>query len=265
MRLLFMGTPHYVVPVLQSLAAAPDVQVVAGTTELEVVEPGRIEVSIEVTGLEAGAEIVGGVDLTLGNITIETVDGQGTGEIVLSEGLKVVGDVTLVAEDGALTIVFEDIRLIVEPEAPDVELLLGGSADVTHINVTFDVGLENLPEGASLEIEFAKSADAFLEDAGVIFQLAAEQIFVLVASEQVLVLCRERVVGPRRINRWRRHRFDGRRRRAVKKPRVGAVPTHLLHQPRQRVLLETLQARFHGPFNFAWNVVELLRPNTDLG
>ena len=29
MRLLFMGTPHYVVPVLQSLAAAPDVQVVA--------------------------------------------------------------------------------------------------------------------------------------------------------------------------------------------------------------------------------------------
>ena len=29
MRLLFMGTPHYVVPVLQAVAAAPDVQVVA--------------------------------------------------------------------------------------------------------------------------------------------------------------------------------------------------------------------------------------------
>ena len=153
------------------------VEVVAGTTELVSVEGSVIEATIEVTGLTAEAEFVGVIDLTLGNITIETVDGEGTGEIVLAEGLTVVGNVTLVPEDGALAIVFEDTRLIVEPEAPDVEQLLGGSAQVTHIDVTFDVGLENLPEGASLEIEFAKSADAFVENVGVVFQLAAEQIF----------------------------------------------------------------------------------------
>ncbi len=147
---------------------------VATITELVLVEPTVIEATIEVTGLAAGDEFVGVVDLTLGNISVETVNGEGTGKIVLAEGLTIVGDVTLVAEDGVLDIIFEETRLLVEPEAPPV--LLGGSAAVTHIDVTFDVGLENLPEGASLEIEFAKTADAFVPEAGAIFQLAAQQV-----------------------------------------------------------------------------------------
>ena len=150
------------------------IEVVATTTELVAIAPRSIETSIQVTGLQASAEIVGVVDITIGNITIETTDGVGTGEIVLAEGLTIVGDVTLVAEDGVLDIVFEDTRLLVEPEAPPA--LLGGSEAVTHIDVTFDVGLENLPEGASLEVAFAKTADAFISDAGAIFQLAAEQV-----------------------------------------------------------------------------------------
>ena len=160
--------------------AAEAVQVVAATTELVAVAPRRIETAIEVTGLLAGAEIVGDVDLTVGNITVDTTDGAGTGEIVLAEGLKVVGEVTLVAEEGVLDIVFEETRLIVEPEAPPAAELAGGSAVVTHIDVSFDVGLETLPEGASLEIEFAKTADTFVEDIGeetaAIFTLAAEQV-----------------------------------------------------------------------------------------
>ena len=153
------------------------VVIVSTTTEPDFVEPGSIEVVLEVTGITEDDEFTGTVDLTLGNITIETEDGEGTGEIELAEGLTIVGDVTLVTGDGTLAIVFEDIRLVVEPDVPPTEQLLGGSAAVTHIDVTFDVDLEDLPEGASLEIAFAKSADAFVEDAGAIFQLAAEQIY----------------------------------------------------------------------------------------
>jgi hypothetical protein len=124
-----------------------------------------------------GAQITGDVDLTVGNITIDTTDGVGTGEIQLDAGLKIVGKVTLAPKNGELDIVFEELRLIVEPEAPDATTLIGGSDEVTTIDVSFDVGLENLGEGAGLDISFAKDASQFVENVGTTFDLAAGQIF----------------------------------------------------------------------------------------
>jgi len=151
-----------------------EVTVVAGTTTVELIEPGKLEIKLEVTGLTAESVITGEVDLVVGNVTIETVDGVGTGEIQISEGLKIVGDVTLVPKDGELGIVFANPVLLVEPEAPDATQLTGGSDEVTTIDVTFNVGLEELPDGASLEITFAKDPAAFVPDAGAVFKLAAE-------------------------------------------------------------------------------------------
>jgi len=151
-----------------------EVTVVAGTTNVELIEPGKLEIKLEVTGLTAESVITGAVDLVVGNVTIETVDGVGTGEIQVSKGLKIVGDVTLVPRDGQLGIEFANPVLVVEPEAPDAAQLTGGSDEVTTIDVSFNVGLEELPEGASLEIEFAKDPSAFLADVGAIFKVAAE-------------------------------------------------------------------------------------------
>ena len=70
------------------------------------------------------------------------------------------------------------------PSDPLVELLecfeAPGSqpgAVEADVGVTFDVGLEALPEGAALEVRFAKTADAFLDDAGSVFQLAAQRVY----------------------------------------------------------------------------------------
>ena len=146
---------------------------VAGTVTVDVLEPGKIGARVEVTGLTTGSVITGDVDLVIGNMEVNTNDGVGIGEIQLATGLKIVGDVTLVPQNGALDVVFDNPRLVVEPEAPDAGELTGGSADVTQVGVAFNVGLENLPEGASMEIEFAKDADAFVENSTAVFSLAA--------------------------------------------------------------------------------------------
>ena len=157
--------------------SADTVQLVAGTLSVDAVAPGRILTTIQVTGLVAGASITGDVDLTIGNLTVNTVDGVGTGEIQVATGLKVVGDVRLVPRDGELDIEFENTRLVLEPKAPDVAALSGGSADVTAIGASFDVGLENLPDGAGLDVEFAKDPESFVQDSGAKFALAAAQLF----------------------------------------------------------------------------------------
>jgi hypothetical protein len=149
------------------------VTLVAGTVTIDVLELGKIGTRLKVTGMTANSVIRGDVDLVIGNMVLNTNDGVGIGEIRLATGLKIVGNVTLVPGDGSLDIVFDNPRLVVEPEAPDTSQLTGGSAEVTEIGVAFDVGLENLPEGASLEIQFAKDPDAFVEDSTAVFALAA--------------------------------------------------------------------------------------------
>jgi hypothetical protein len=152
------------------------VAVVAGTTTLDAVEPGKIQIKLVVTGLTEESVITGEVKLKVGNITVDTTDGVGTGEIEVAQGLKIVGKVSLVPKDGELEIVFEEPVLVVEPEAPDASQLEGGSDEITTIDVSFNVGLEDLPEGASIEFEFAKDASAFVPDKGAIFSLAADLI-----------------------------------------------------------------------------------------
>ena len=60
-------------------------------------------------------------------------------------------------------------------QAPDTALLDGGSESVTQIGVDFQVGLSNLPDGASLSVQFAKDASAFVDNPGATFQLAAQE------------------------------------------------------------------------------------------
>ena len=154
-------------------ALGTNVQVVVGTTNIVTTEAGSLRTSLTVVGLEAGAQITGTVNVQIGNITIVTEDGLGTGTMDLGGGLTVIADVQLISKDGVLDIEFVSPKLKFEPVAPETNQLLGGTALVTEIGAAFAVGLKALPDAASLVVEFAKDAESFVPDASTKFAAAA--------------------------------------------------------------------------------------------
>ena len=132
-----------------------------------------IVVEIPATGVTVGQAITGDLDLTLGNLTIDTTDGTGTAVIDLGSGLSIEGAATLTVTAQGISVEIAAPRLLLKPEVPDATVLLGGSTSVTEISVDFSVELESLPSGASLSVQFAKDPSAFLSSPGATFQLAA--------------------------------------------------------------------------------------------
>ena len=135
-----------------------------------------LAVALPVTGVTVGQEIVGELNVTLGNLTLEITDGEGTATIVLGPNLSVEGQATLVVTNPGLAVVIEDPQLVFEPEAPDAKALAGGSESVSNIGVDFQVNLSNLPDGASLSVQYAKDPTVFVDRPGVTFQLAAQEV-----------------------------------------------------------------------------------------
>ena len=123
--------------------------------------------------LEEDVTITGDLDITLGNLTLDSTDGTGTAVIDLGGGLSIEGDATLEVTAQGINVEIAAPRLVLKPEVPDATVLLGGSASVTEISVDFSVELENLPSEASLSVQFAKDPSAFLSNPGATFQLAA--------------------------------------------------------------------------------------------
>lgn len=72
---------------------------------------------------------------TVGNLTVDTMNGAGTGVIDLGPGLSVEGDVTLEVVTEGINVAFTNPQLIFAPEAPDAALLLGGSASVSELGL----------------------------------------------------------------------------------------------------------------------------------
>ncbi len=132
-------------------------------------------IELPATGLTGGQEITGDLNTALGNLTLETTDGQGTATIGLGVGLSVKGSALLAVTDQGIDVIIENPQLTFQPTAPDATLLEGGSESVTEIGVDFQVELDNLPDDASLSVQFAKAPSAFQESPGATFQLAAQE------------------------------------------------------------------------------------------
>ena len=130
-------------------------------------------IEIPATGVTAGQAITGNLDLTLGNLTLDTTDGAGTAVIDLGGGLSIKGNATLEVTAQGIRVEITAPRLLLKPKAPDATVLLGGSASVTDIGVDFSVQLESLPSGASLSVQLAKDPSAFLSSPGSTLPLAA--------------------------------------------------------------------------------------------
>ena len=144
-------------------ALGVEVDVTSTVTEVTTVDEGLV-IDLDVEGLEEGQEIVGELDVTIGDLTLETEDGEGTATLQLDDELRIESDVTLEVGEDNLDVVLTDPVLVLEPEAPDAEARTGGSDEVRQLAVKFKTPLNNLREDASLEVEIAKEASAFAED-----------------------------------------------------------------------------------------------------
>ena len=140
-------------------------------------------IELPASGLTSGQKAAGELNATLGNLTLDTMAGQGTATINLGGDLSVEGSANLVVTDEGIDVVIEDARLRLQPEAPDATLLEGGSESVTQVGVDFQVELNNLPNGASLSVQFSKDASAFLDSPGTTFQLAAQEVGGTIENE----------------------------------------------------------------------------------
>ena len=153
-------------------ALGAGVQVTVTPIELASSDQGLV-IELPASGLTADQQVVGDVNVTLGNLSLETTNGAGTATIDLGAGLSVEGSVNLDVTEASINVVIEEPNLLFEPEAPDATILAGGSDSVTDIGIDFQVGLNNLPDGASLSVEFAKDPAVFVDRPGVALQLAA--------------------------------------------------------------------------------------------
>ena len=144
---------------------------------LEIISEERgVVVSVSLTGHTAGQGINGDLDLTLGNLVVNSTNGTGTATIDLQGGLSVQGDASLQVTADGIDVVIEDPHLIYEPEAPDTTALLGGSASVTEIGVVVNLELTTLPNNASISVQFALDASAFVANPGATFRQAAQGV-----------------------------------------------------------------------------------------
>ena len=156
---------------LASLGQA--VSLTTAPLEIAAVDQG-LAIVVPATGLTEGREIVGELDATLGNLTLDTTDGQGTAVVDLGNGLSVEGNASIRATGAGLEVTLDEPELVFHPAAPDVALIEGGSDAVTQVDVIFHTGLNSLPDGASLSVRFAKDATSLVADPAAVFQQAAQ-------------------------------------------------------------------------------------------
>ena len=141
------------------------------------VTPGsELTIPLPLTGAPEGL-FPGDINFTLGNLAVETTVGI-TGAIVqFGPVLAVRADASLAGTDeGGLSLTLSGPHLIFVPPDPDALLLPGGDPTVTEIAASFDVELTKLPDGAALDVTFAKDTSTLLGDSAAKFLVMADSV-----------------------------------------------------------------------------------------
>ena len=145
--------------------------------EIQIVSAeNRLVTSLGINGMCENKQISGELNIAIGNLSLQSVDGRGTASIALDRGLSVKGISTLRLTNHGIEIVMTNLRLVFEPDAPNIRNLRGGSNSVTQVGAKFDVELARMPTGASLSAQFARIASAFIGNSEAILQLGAEEL-----------------------------------------------------------------------------------------
>jgi hypothetical protein len=145
-------------------------------------QDGNLVGQIDAQGVTSGVQIDGPINVTIGNLTISTNDGEGTASLNLGNGVTVGADARLTVGNNSLNVVLENPVLNVNPRSPSPAQLQGGNPQVQNIGAGFTTPLQNLPDGAQMTVQFTKDPSSFVPNAGAIFSLGAQQVGGQVAN-----------------------------------------------------------------------------------
>ncbi len=130
---------------------------------------GRVFVSLPIEVAGADQPFTADLDVQIDGLDIETSGGAGTVSVQLSPGLAIEGSIQLVTENQAVVAELANPELVYTPPAPPP---VEGSA-FSHTSVEFRVGITDVPDGASLTVTYARSAEEVAGIAGAVFELGA--------------------------------------------------------------------------------------------
>jgi VCBS repeat-containing protein len=136
-----------------------------------------ITVEIPVVGLTLDTELVGVLDIQIGDLSLSVVDGEGTAELRIVDDLAVVGSASVSSSSGALDIQISDPQLRYTPSIVDDGSFggtgtgagSGNSAD--DAGVSFAVDLDVLPSDVGLSTLYSADAAELESQVGTAFAL----------------------------------------------------------------------------------------------
>ena len=108
---------------------------------------------------------------------MQTIGGLTTANVEFSALLTLQADASISGtdEDG-INLNLSDSHLLFIPPDPNAALLSGGDPTVSEIGASFDLKISDLPDGAALDVNFAKDPSVLLSDPGTKFLLMADSV-----------------------------------------------------------------------------------------
>lgn len=145
--------------------------------EVEVVTksgPDGIRMAIPVQGLSALDELVGSLNLDVGSMSLDVLDGNGTAEIQLANDIAIVGQASLTASNDELNIEISSPVLKYSPATVDDGSFNSATNAIEDVGVSFEVGVGLLPADAELKTTYSADPTKLAATAGTSFALNAD-------------------------------------------------------------------------------------------
>ncbi|MCH7972177.1 MAG: S8 family serine peptidase [Chloroflexi bacterium] len=143
-----------------------------------------ISISIPVNGLTRDVELTGRLDVQIGRLSLDVVNGTGTAEIRLADDITVIGVANVSAGENTLDVQITDPVLLYSPHAVDDGSFATSANSLDDVAVSFEVDLELLPDDVSLVTTYSADPDELETAVGSTFALAADSELAYFVSVQ---------------------------------------------------------------------------------
>jgi len=139
---------------------------------------------IPVAGLTGDETLAGSLEIQIGRLSLDVVNGIGTAEIRLAADLTVIGAASVSAGENVLDVRITEPILQYSPETVDDGSFATSANSIDDVAVTFEVGLDFLPDEVSLGTIFSADPDELEAVVGSTFALTADSELAYFVSVQ---------------------------------------------------------------------------------
>ncbi|MCI0837757.1 MAG: fibronectin type III domain-containing protein, partial [Chloroflexi bacterium] len=143
-----------------------------------------ISISVPVNGLTRDVELTGRLDVQIGRLSLDVVNGTGTAEIRLAHDITVIGVANVSAGENTLDVQITDPVLLYSPHAVDDGSFATSANSLDDVAVSFEVDLELLPDDVSLVTTYSADPDELEAAVGSTFALTADSELAYFVSVQ---------------------------------------------------------------------------------